>query len=436
MRRLLAVSLTLLLCLAAPAQIVNRLRVDQETFLRYAYGRMQEFSLENLPLADSLYQAGVRQNNFRYKCLGLSLEIPVRFVQGDYDRMSSAAAEVKTLLADRKDLRDFYFSTLHEYSEFLVRLGYVSEAMLEARAMERLASAEKRPEGRMYAYRIIGLIQSYRENHVLAVRNLEKAVRYCKESRSEQELPNLYILLAQENVSMQRFSEAEAFCARAEEYEEFFPSIRLKADMTRAVLAYAQGDYPAFWELYQSLVKDPLYTFQTDADTRGALDITYLRSRGSFIDALRRADALRNEHDRLAQKHSLYAEMGAYSQAYGELARLMEEKDSTYIRVQNEDLAILDAEMNNAQLREEAQQLKIQNEMAIMAGFLVMFLVAFIAIIVQQWRLRENLDQLRERNANLLTDRRAFQRALDAMEAENSLRIKLLRKRNFNTLQL
>ena len=128
--------------------------------------------------------------------------------------------------------------------------------------------------------------------------------------------------------------------------------------------------------------------------------------------------------------------MGAYSQAYGELARLMEEKDSTYIRVQNEDLAILDAEMNNAQLREEAQQLKIQNEMAIMAGFLVMFLVAFIAIIVQQWRLRENLDQLRERNTALLTDRRAFQQALDAMEAENSLRIKLLRKRNFNTLQL
>ena len=96
----------------------------------------------------------------------------------------------------------------------------------------------------------------------------------------------------------------------------------------------------------------------------------------------------------------------------------------------------MDAEMNNAQLREEAQQLKIQNEMAIMAGFLVMFLVAFIAIIVQQWRLRENLDQLRERNTALLTDRRAFQQALDAMEAENSLRIKLLRKRNYNTLQL
>ena len=436
MRRLALTLLTLLACLVSRAQIVNRLRVDQETFVRYAYGRMQEYNLSNLALADSLYQAGTAQNNFRYKCLALSLEIPVRFVQNDYARMSSAAAEIKTLLKDRKDLRDFYFSTLHEYSEFLVRMGYVSEAMLEARAMERLASAEKKPEGRMYAYRIIGLIQSYRENHVLAVRNLEKAVHYCRESRSEQELPNLYILLAQENVNMRRFEEADAFCTRAEEYASFFPSVRIKAQMTRAVLHHAKGNYPAFWECYQELLKDPLYTIQTDADTRGALDITYLRSRGLFVDALRRADALRNEHDRLEQKHALYAQMGDYSGAYEELTRLMEEKDSVYIKVQNEDLAILDAEMNNAQLREEARELKAQNQMTILGGFLVMFLIAFLSIIVQQWRLRENLAQLREKNNALLRERRAYQKALETLEAENNLHIKLLQKRNFNTLPL
>ena len=436
MRRLLAILLTLLLCLGARAQIVNRLRVDQETFVRYAYGRMQEFSPQNLQLADSLYKAGIRQNNFRYKCLALSLEIPVYFVQGDEPRMSEAAEEIKTLLADRKDLREFYFATLHEYSEFLVRLGYVSKAVLEARAMERLASAEKKPEGRMYAYRIIGLIQSYRENHALAIKNLEKAVHYCRESRSEQELPNLYILLAQECVNLKRYTEADVFCTRAEEYESFFPSIRIKAQMMRAVLYHAQGDYPAFWETYQALLQDPLYTLQTDTDTRSALDITYLRSRGSFVEALRRADALRNEHERLMQKHALYADMGEYSDAYQELARLMEERDSTYIRMQNEDLAILDAEMNNAQLREEARELKTQNEMTIMAGLLVMFFLAFVAIGVQQWRLKENLDELRAKNNAMLTTRRAYQRALETMEAENNLRIKLLQKRKFNTIQL
>lgn len=436
MRRLIVILTAAMLCLGARAQIVNRLRVDQETFLRYAYGRMQQYSLDNLELADSLYTAGVQKNNFRYKCLGLSLEIPVRFVQGDREKMTAAAEEVKTILADRRDLRDFYFATLHEYSEYLVRMGYVSDAMLEARAMERLASAEKKPEGRMYAYRIIGLIHSYRDNHELAAKNLEKAVRFCRESNSEQELPNLYILLSQENVSMKRFSEAEAYCTRAQEFESFFPGIRIKAQMTRAVLYHAEGNYPAFWETYQELIKDPLYTIQTDGDTRSALDITYLRSRGQFIDALREADGILSEHARTEQKHLLYAEMGDYSGAYKELSQLMEQKDSAYIKVQNEDLAILDAEMNNAQLREEAQQLRLQNDMALMGGFLVMFLLVFVFMLVQQWRLNENLHQLRAANEAQLMERRAFQAALNAKEAENALRIKLLQKRQFNTLQL
>ncbi len=436
MRRLIVILTAAMLCLGARAQIVNRLRVDQETFLRYAYGRMQQYSLDNLELADSLYTAGVQKNNFRYKCLGLSLEIPVRFVQGDREKMTAAAEEVKTILADRRDLRDFYFATLHEYSEYLVRMGYVSDAMLEARAMERLASAEKKPEGRMYAYRIIGLIHSYRDNHELAARNLEKAVRFCRESNSEQELPNLYILLSQENVSMKRFSEAEAYCTRAQEFESFFPNIRIKAQMTRAVLYHAEGNYPAFWETYQELIKDPLYTIQTDGDTRSALDITYLRSRGQFIDALREADDILSEHTRREQKHLLYAEMGDYSGAYKELSQLMEQKDSAYIKVQNEDLAILDAEMNNAQLREEAQQLRLQNDMAIMVGFLVMFFLVFVFMIVQQWSLSDNLAQLRAMNEAQLMERRAFQTALNAKEAENALRVKLLQKRQFNTLQL
>ena len=437
MRRHLAViALTLSLCPGTRAQIVNRLRVDQDTFVRYAYGRMQQFNPQNLSLADSLYREGAAQNNLRYKCLALSLEIPVRFARGEEQRMTAAADEIKSLLAERKDCREFYFATLHEYAEFLVRLGNASQAMLEARAMERISSAEKRPEGRMYAYRIIGLIQSERENHVLAIKNLEKAVQYCRESHSEQELPNLYILLAQESVAIGRYTEAEAFCTRAEQYEAFFPAIRIRALMTRAVLHHSRGHYSAFWDAYDTLVKDPLYTLQTDADTRGALDITYLRSRGAFNEALRKADAIRNEHERLTLRQAVYADMGDYSGAYQELTRLMEARDSAYIRVQNEDLAVLDAEMDNAHLREQAQGLKAQNQMAILAGFLVMFTVAFISIVVQQWRLRENLEEMRAQNNAMLTARRAYQRTIETMEAENNLRIKLLQKRKFNTLQL
>ena len=434
MRRLFLLAAALLLGLVSNAQIVNRLRVDQDTFLRYAYGRMQQFSPENLALADSLYTLGSEKVHFRYKCLALSLEMPVRFAQGEYARMDETAQEVKTLLAERKDLREFYFSFLHEYCEYLVHIGRSSDAMLEARAMERLAQAEKKPVGKMYSYRIIGLIQSYRDNSYLAIQNMEKAVRFSREARAEQDLPNLFILLAQENVKMKNFQEAENYVLRAEEYQSFFPSVRLKAQMTRAYLYYVSGRMDLFWRTYEALTSDPLYRMQADADSRYGLDISYLRSHRLFNEALVKADSLSTSRERYAHKHGIYADLGDFGSAYGNLSSLMNEKDSIYIKVQNEDLAILDAEMNNAQLREEAQKLKAQNQMTILLGFLVMFAIAFASILIQQWQLRENLDEMRRKNNEALAARRAFQKAMDSKESENDYKIKILQNRTTNVL--
>ena len=102
----------------------------------------------------------------------------------------------------------------------------------------------------------------------------------------------------------------------------------------------------------------------------------------------------------------------------------------------NEDMAILDAEMNNAKLREEAQRLKAQNEITTLLGFLVMFAIAFVSILVSQARLRENLDQMREKNRKILIARQAYRQALDAKEAENSLKTKILQNRKSNSFQL
>ena len=113
---------------------------------------------------------------------------------------------------------------------------------------------------------------------------------------------------------------------------------------------------------------------------------------------------------------------------------LMGAKDSIYIKVQNEDLAILDAEMNNAALREEAQRLKAQNQITILLGFLVMFAIAFFAILLSQWQLRQNLEEMRRKNNQALAARRAFQKAMEAKEAENSYKVKILQNRTTNPL--
>lgn len=437
MRHLISILLLLLAATGlADAQVVNRLRVDDPTFQRYAWGHMQEYNAENLILADSLYQAGVAAGNYKYKCLGLSLEFPVRFAQGDYARMDAAVAEIKELLAERQEARSFYYATLHEYCQYLIHIGRVSDAMLEARAMERLASAESSAAGRMYAHRIAGLIQSYRTNSHLAIRNYTQAAEYCREAHAEQEMPNLYILIAQEYVKLKDFQQAKQHCALAEEYQEFFPTLRIKTRMTRAYIHYAQGELEAFWRLYDQLVSDPLYKVQAKNEDRYEMDVAYLQSRGLFEQALAKADSLGTARKRLDLRQNIYAEWGKYAPAYNELASLMVEKDSIYIRVQNEDMAILDAEMNNARLREEAERLKNQNQTTILIGFLIMFAIAFLSILLSQWQLRENLEEMKKKNNQMLLARRAYQQALDAKEAENTVRLRILQNRQSNTVRL
>ena len=417
------------------AQIVNRLKVDDFIFQRYAYCRMQQFSEDNLGFADTLYRVGIYRENFRYKCLGLTLEFPIRFAQGDYARMDEAVSEIKSLLADRKDqnIRAFYYPVLHEYCQFLIHIGRASDAMLEARGMERIATEEKSPLGKMYAHRVVGLIQSYRTNSYLAIENFTKAADYCKEAKAEQELPNLLILIAQEYIKMKDFDKADQFCSDAETYIEYFPSLKIRTMMTRALEYNAKEDWVSFWDTYDRLVSDPLYTVQADNDSRFEIDIEFLKSKGLFDEALAKADSLGTARQRHDKKHGIFAAKGEFRPAYSELGSLMTEKDSIYIKVQNEDMAILDAEMNNAQLREDAQRLKSQNQTTVLLGFLAMFAIAFFSILLSQWQLRQNLDEMKQKNNQMLIARRAYQKALDSKEAENNLKIKILQNRKPNT---
>ena len=439
MRRFRVILLTALACLAAlncGAQIVNRLNVDPETFQSYAWGRMQQYSPANLPLADSLYALGESRDDFKIKCLGLALEFPVRYALGEYDRMDAAVAEIKELTGERKDCRSFYYSVLHEYCQYLVHIGRSSDAMLEARAMERMAESEQRPLGKMYAYRIVGLIHSYRDNHYLAVKNLTNAVRFCKESRNEQDLPNIYLLIARECIKMGDFPKALDYCTLAGEYQQLSAQVRVNVTMTLAYYYYARNNIEKFNECYARLIEDPTYLPLSDNDSRLELDIFDLTLRDLPYEALVKADSLGTAIGRYSQKHGLFAKVGQYPDAYRQLDSLMVQKDSIYIKVQNEDLAILDAEMNNAQLRYEAQQLKTRNQNTILIGFMVMFVIAFFLMLYHQWHLRSNLDRLRERNAAVLQARRAYRQALDAKEAENSVKIKILQNRKSNTFKL
>ena len=92
-------------------------------------------------------------------------------------------------------------------------------------------------------------------------------------------------------------------------------------------------------------------------------------------------------------------------------------------------MAILDAELNNARLRLEAQRMKSQREISILFGFIILFMLVTIAILFSQWNLKNNLDHLRERNRRELEARNAYRKAIDYKELENEMKTRILQNR-------
>ena len=429
MKRRLVLLLMILSCVCASAQIRNRLGVGNELYLKYANGRIRQFDESNILLADSIYRYGIHKGDSRIKMLALSLELPPRFIRNDSLRVREIVAELKSMANYNTRMREFYFLTMHDYCNMLILAGRISDAMLEARAMSSLAAGSGSDLGQMYAHRVIGLIQSYRSNAELAILNFKQAADFSTRAKEEQELPVIYNLIAREYIKLGRYDDVEHYCSMAEEFQDFYPSLRVKTLLTKVYLYDAQDKADEFDAVYKELINNPLYRSQTDRDTRLMIEICWLRSRGRLQEALAKSDSLASQKERFGQKHLIYAVGDDYQNAYRQLNGLMTTKDSIYIAVQNEDMAILDAELNNARLRLEAQRLKSQQEMSIMFGFILLFMLVTIAILFSQWSLEKNLDNLRDRNRRELEARNAYRKALDSKELENEMKTRILQNR-------
>lgn len=429
MKRFIILLIVIVSSVCASAQIRNRLGVGNELYLKYANGRIRQFDESNILLADSIYRYGIRKSDSRIRMLALSLELPPRFMRDERERVDEIVSELKSMSGYSSQMREFFFLTMYDYCSMLIMAGRVQDAMLEARGMSSVAAGSGSNLGQMYAHRVIGLIQSYRSNSELAVMNFKKAVEYCVRAKEEQELPVIYNMIARELIRLGRFDEVEEYCSLAEEFQDFYPSLRVKTLMTKVYLYDAQGKADDFNRAYQELVSNPLYRSQTDRDTRLMIEICWLRSCGRLEEALAKSDSLATDKERFGQKHLIYALDDDFRNAYSQLNGLMEAKDSIYITVQNEDMAILDAELNNARLRLEAQRLKSQQEMSIMFGFIILFMLVTVAILFSQWNLKSNLDHMRERNRRELEARNAYRKAIDSKELENEIKTNILQNR-------
>lgn len=431
-RVLLAIIIQALTAFPSAAQIFNRMGVDESTFLRYAAGRLQPYDLSNLALADSLYKVGLDTGNDKVRLLALNLQIPALFAQGNTARMTQTVAEAKTIAGPHASCKDFLYQTVTDYCHHMILSGHASEAMIEAREMYRKASATDDQYGLMCSCKVIGGVHMFRSNPRQALRYLEKAVGFASKAGVDQELPSIYIQMAQEHIKLGDFATAQLYCDRAAQFQEFFPSLKVQTALTMAWISYEKGDLEALSEYYHKLQSNPLYKLQVDSHRRKELEVVWKKAQGRLAEAAASADDLETSLDSFEQAHVVYAQTGDYRKAYNSLLDLVAMKDSSYIKVQNEDMAVLDAEMNNAQLREDAQRLSFQNRTIVLVSFFCLVLLAVCALLISRSVIHSNLEALRRKNKEMRNARQEYIHALETMEMQNAMRVKLIQNTVIN----
>lgn len=408
------------------AQIVNHLGVEQPFFLKYAAGKMQRYDMSNIALADSLYKVGESMDDVKMMTLALDLEMPAQFAAGNYDRMIEIVSSLKGLSASYPVVNRVYYSSIYDFCQFQVYLNRTTSALIEAREMSRKASSERSQYGALYSYKILGIIQRSRSNSQQAIDYFLKAMDKCNEIAAEQEIPELYTLIAREYVKTGDFDQAEKYCALAEKYVDFYPATRVLTMMSRLGIHEAKGERLEYLQTYDNLRKDPFYVGILDNHTRSALEIGYLKSFGRYSEAMKIAESIDVKVDRLHEVYGVYLSWNDYPNALFTLQDYVQARDSVFLMAQNEDLAVLDAELNNAQLRLEAERLKWRNQIIVMVSFIILFLVFFFGFLLSQWSLKNNLDKMIEKTRESLDNRAEYRSGMDSVYQQNEMKTKII----------
>ena len=107
-----------------------------------------------LPFADSLYRYGIYKDNYRYKCLGLNLEFPIRFAQGDYARMDAAhTVSLRTVFDNTLQVEAVYVVQRGKVKREAVQCQHLQSSMLTATPLSFTFSCDFEYQGLHYRLR-------------------------------------------------------------------------------------------------------------------------------------------------------------------------------------------------------------------------------------------------------------------------------------------
>lgn len=370
-------------------------------------------------LADSLRDAGRKTNNYAvgmlyYDAMALYHYYACHSEEEMVKRITTNYSEGMQFAKEQGSEQHYW----QFYHAKIINQLYVSssECLEQAEAMLQEVENEHSDYGMLYAHYTLSFIYNYRNEMMMAIDVLRKAVKTVeKKNVAEDELlargccDLIYMSLADNLYQQTLYDEALSMTDKMEAFIKSCPSFKEQEKQVRmmdiyamrAVIYFDQWKYDEFDKQVALMKQDPDYENFIMAANKIQVYFYILMREGREMEVQQFLSSLEAEDEQHQYRFYYYRYHNRTREAIleDEMGRLLH--DSLKYQIHTQDMASIDAKMGNVQLREEklrleAQQFKVK---AWATGGVLLVIVISVSILLI--RHRRHAKQLLEKNVQL-----------------------------------
>lgn len=353
--------ITLIICLLCGISGLlaqnNPYKIDDELYKYYkkAFGlRHQPVSLA---MADTLFDMAEKKGDAKAQCMALVIPTNYYFNRKDEEQLHEAVEKCKEF-ALKSGYTQYYYHAFSLEIGNLLNIGKHIKAIKMAEELKTDVLKRDDKYGFFCCLRTMGNIYLIRNEFFLAIQTFETALAYMQKHLPEQDEATIASTLARACFADWRFKEAREYASLAMQKGKT-EKVILEAQCIFASSLYLEEKYEEFKAFYDQHLKELKPSTAIVESCRTAAFRCLVDS--NYQKAYQMADLLKERGEWKSLTQIILQHQGKYKEAL-ELARTYQRhRDSTHTVIQIRDVAEFNSELNNEQLKREAQALQLAN---------------------------------------------------------------------------
>lgn len=392
------------------------------------------YDKENIAIADTLYAESKRVKSEIGKLYALQIKYYALAGNNRAKDFEKTVNEFMDIALENKYYEE-YFDAASAKTQFLMGQGEYTKCMFIAKEMLKTAEDVRNVNGVYESNMLLGQIYKFRGAWLIAENYFDKSLAAVAKMEDQDSIPYslLYREIAECNIGANNHSKAIEYAIKAKHWANF-DIYRIYCEWTYLAALYNSGNLDYFRKEYaKSIIRKAEYSAMLTPEMLSQIEIMALVSEGKYAEAKKKTLELEGSNKKYGLLTNIYYYEGNYKAAYEYLQKSISQSDSVEMALLQSELTEMDARLGNATLRYEAEEAKSHQRLILGVSAVVVFVFIITTLLINLNRRRKQNKKLQDaylaighKNAQLLEANETTEKALEAAEQANAMRIRFI----------